>query len=324
MRPIPVANTTAVSLGELNRIGTIGNLGTIALSSTSRVGINDLDATGSIKVVNLTDLSVRGGAVVHAGDDQLATFHPGGTPIETAEIDIAPNAAAVGGTLAVNGTVQAGIDGLLTGNVVLQAGGGATSGSVNVAGGVFASNGGTVGIFAGVDPVTSSLNLACGPLACNITIGGTVWGDHGAPFNLAGTVSLDAGSFIFEPGAIGAFRLFGLAGSFVDLSGAGAPTANKIVQLGPFDSNRVWNNTAGFLLRDNWPSLTVVGAVTDHAVTVAAPVSRQRLAPGFRRLQHRPWVDLIAAPDRNPSSTVKLQATGNVRRRRAVVTPERW
>ncbi|MGH7155958.1 MAG: beta strand repeat-containing protein, partial [Acetobacteraceae bacterium] len=335
------SGTTSILLPELNAIGQIGVLPADGGFTSSFIGQSNLLATGSIVVHDNGNLDVA--TLVHAGDDPALTFtHPliGGVPTETADIEAAPAGASSAGTLLVNGTVWAGIDSILLGQVNLSGGSASTIGSVSIHGAVFASNGGatpatggTVTILAGY---AGAYNAGCSISNCMITVGGTLWGNQSAAHadaDLAGSVQLNAASSIDESlGAIGASLLSGGARGFAVFLGGPdtAPSGNWIAELGPFDTNLGFDLPAGavtagpgLLLRDgriapSGPALTVVGAVTDHGSLVAgagssgislsvAPGTGLGTGYGIGDLDINGALTVDAA-----TGTITVQATGNV------------
>ncbi len=295
--------------GDVNQAGTLGNV----------------TATGNFLLHNGASLTVPGTVIAGTLPLSVGTIAPaypvvagpfGTTPASTpapfAEIDV------IGGNLTIPGTVHVGLDGTLTGNVTLRAGNSTTAGAVTIAGDVFAADGGTVSVSAGFDPTisppTGSYFAACGSIACDITISGTIWGDEtGASPALASILTLNAASSIDETGAIGATMLTGGALGHAVLLGGGEPTLNRVVILGTFDTNGGgYNDPEGLQLRDG-QALLVAGPVTDHGTT-SSLVSIAVAPPGSGPYGYG-VADLVlaSAVSANPSiGTVKLQATGNV------------
>ncbi|HSU07329.1 MAG TPA: filamentous hemagglutinin N-terminal domain-containing protein, partial [Acetobacteraceae bacterium] len=325
-------DVTSVVLPELNAIGTIGVLQTEGGLTSTFAGQGNLLATGDIVVHNNTDLAVH--TLVHAGDDPTLVFHTFGVGSQTADLEAAPAGATLSGTLSVNGTIWAGIDGKLTGNVNLSGGSASTIGGVVVPGSVFASTGGSssgmVTLAAGF--ASGTYNTACTATGCGIGISGLVWGNQGfghTDADLAGLVQINTASSIDESaGTIGAVLLTGGAGGFANFSGGGTSAANQnwIATLGTFDSNLRFNLPVagtlapGFLLRDGrvpttplGAGLTVVGMVQDHGIDTVGTSSS-----GIE-IMVRPTADAIADLVLQNSlvadpvtGTIDIEATGNV------------
>jgi hypothetical protein len=315
---IPASGTTfgpAIDwFGNVNQVGTLGNVtatGNFLLSN-----VQSLTVPGTVIAGTVPSGSIGSGPAYSVVAGPFGTT-PTATPPPFAEIDV------LGGNLTIPGIVHAGLDGTLAGNVTLRAGNSTTAGAVTIGGGVFAANGGAVNVSAGFDPTitptTAAYFAACGGIACDITINGTIWGDRtGGTPALAGVVTLNAGSSIDETAAtamIGATTLTGGALGHAALLGGGNPTLNRVVTLGTFDTNGGgYNDPLGFQLRDG-QALLVGGPVTDHGTT-SSLVSIAVAPPGTVALGYGA-ADLVLASGgtvtANPNiGTVKLQATGNV------------
>lgn len=271
-----------------NAIGTIG-----AVAAAGSLSSGDLIASGAVSEINAGNLTQRVDTTVQAGDDPGAA-----SPHNNAQLTVR------GGTLAVNGTILAGIDGVSTGNVGLYAGSIVNGTTISAAGAVTLASTGSL-YASGRGGVLISA-------AGDIGLGGVIWGGR-TTGDLAGSVTLVAAGSInqaSDPAAgisgIGSNLLTGSAGGHAALLGDGSPTQNRIVALGAFTTNLNGGaDPAGFQLRDG-RDLTVTGAVTDGTAGVSIAVAPPNGSGGFAS------GDIVLAGVITANAVTKLQATGNI------------
>ncbi len=219
-----------------------------------------------ISSVLLPELNAIGTIGVLATQGGYAsTFNGQGNLLASGGITVADQSDL---TVLAGAIVHAGIGSALAGDVRLSAA------DALIDGNAIAAAAGTVAIGAGG----------------NIEIPGLVSG---------GTAILNAGVDIDEPGTILAGTLTGSAGGHAQLPGSGAPTANRIGQLGTLGSQ------TGFLLRDG-QALTVTGTVSDPTSLSIA------VAPPGESVAGYGVADLTLMNTVASAGTVILQATGNV------------
>ncbi len=145
-----------VNLVGANQIGTLGNFA----------------ATGNVLIKDGTNLRV---AVTVLGGTHGGTGGAGATSVE---IDVlAANGSSGNLTVASGGIIHAGLDGALTGNVTLRAGSDTVTGGVEIDGGVFAANGGSIMVTAGYNVGNNAWNVVGN--GSTITLTGTLWGRSG-------------------------------------------------------------------------------------------------------------------------------------------------